>query len=274
MVPSPNPPSESAPQGISLDALAAAFAQVMGTEPRASAGLATAPSASADHPSAPSCTDAPPVPTDGHAVGQTVTAELPITGETQAEGVGNVDADNAVNDDAACPISPQTILEAMLFVGNRDNRPLAPGRVAELMRGVQPDEIPPLVDELNRKYAVEGCPYEIIGEGIGYRLALRQELNALRNRFYGRVREARLSQPAIDVLALVAYQQPITSERLSQVRGKPSNHILAHLVRRGLLRIERLDPKHRTPSYYTTERFLRLFNLESLDDLPRSDDPE
>ena len=160
----------------------------------------------------------------------------------------------------------------MLFVGNRDNRPLSPARAAELMRDVVPDEIPPLVDELNRHYAAVGAPYQIVGEADGYRLTLQEEFRPLRNRFYGRLREARLSQAAIDVLALVAYQQPITSEKIGRLRGKPSSHVLVHLVRRGLLRIERPDPKRRTPHYYTTERFLRLFNLQSLDDLPRSEE--
>ncbi|NLF07030.1 MAG: SMC-Scp complex subunit ScpB, partial [Pirellulaceae bacterium] len=83
---------------------------------------------------------------------------------------------------------------------------------------------------------------------------------------------ARLSQAAIDVLALVAYEQPITGEKIQQLRGKPSRHVLAHLVRRGLLRIERPEPKRRTAYYRTTDRFLRVFNLESLDDLPQSAD--
>ena len=157
-------------------------------------------------------------------------------------------------------------------MGNRDNRPLTPARAAELMRDVAPDEIPSLVDELNRRYSARGAPYRIVGEEDGYRLTLCREFHPLRNRFYGRIREARLSQAAIDVLALVAYRQPLTGEKIGRLRGKPSSHVLAHLVRRGLLRIERPDAKRRTPHYYTTDRFLRLFNLQSLDDLPRSED--
>ena len=129
-----------------------------------------------------------------------------------------------------------------------------------------------LVDELNRSYETRGAPYRIVGEGDGYRLTLGRELHALRDRFYGRLREARLSQAAIDVLAMVAYQQPLTGEKISQLRGRPSNHVLAHLVRRGLLRIERPETKPRTPHYCTTDRFLQLFNLQSLDDLPRGED--
>ena len=129
-----------------------------------------------------------------------------------------------------------------------------------------------MVEELNRRYDAVGVPYRIVGEADGYRLTLRREFQPLRNRFYGRVREARLSQAAIDVLALVAYQQPISGEKIGRLRGKPSSHVLAHLVRRGLLRIERPPAQPRTPHYHTTDRFLRLFNLDSLDDLPRSED--
>ena len=251
MPPTPDPPFESSPQGISLDELAQAFAQVMGVEPRRTAQSAAPPKA-VDPPS------------DSAARTTPEAAAAPAVEPTPAEPTAN---------DDACPISPQTILEAMLFVGNRDNEPLSPRRAAELMRDVDVDEIPSLVEELNRRYDA-GSPYHVVGEGDGYRLTLRREFYAVRNRFYGRVREARLSQAAIDVLALVAYQQPMTGEKIHRLRGKPSSHVLAHLVRRGLLRIERPDAKRRTPHYYVTDRFLRLFNLESLDDLPRSEDPE
>ena len=243
MSPSPDPPFESEPQGISLDELARAFSQVMETEPTQSEET---PPTDAE-PSA----DAP---------------EDVATEETAA------DAEPQASEEDPCPVNPRTILEAMLFVGNRDNQPILPGRAAELMRDVSVDEIPPLVDELNRRYDAVGAPYRVVGEDSGYRLALREEFHPLRNRFYGRIREARLSQAAIDVLALVAYGQPITGERISRLRGKPSRHVLAHLVRRSLLRIERPEPNRRTPHYHTTDRFLRLFNLESLADLPRSAD--
>jgi segregation and condensation protein B len=240
MPPSPDPPFDSQPQGISLDELAAAFAQVMGAEPRQSA---------AENDRTPE-------------------AETPESTEAVAEVLPPEPA--PIED--PCPINPRSIFEAMLFVGNRENRPLTPARAAELMRDVEVDEIPSLVDELNRRYAEVGAVYRIVGEEDGYQLALCDEFFPLRDRFYGRVREARLSQAAVDVLALVAYQQPITGERIGQLRGKPSTHVLAHLVRRGLLRIERPDPKRRAPHYYTTDRFLRLFNLQSLEDLPRSED--
>ena len=161
----------------------------------------------------------------------------------------------------------------MLFVGNRENQPLSSTRAAELMRGVSPGEISGLVDELNHRYALDGCPYEIVNEGAGYRLVLRRAFNPVRNKFYGRVREARLSQAAVDVLAIVAYRQPLTAEEVTGLRGTASGHLLAQLVRRQLLRIQRPAGKGRV-QYYTTDRFLELFRLESLDDLPQAEELE
>jgi segregation and condensation protein B len=101
---------------------------------------------------------------------------------------------------------------------------------------------------------------------------LRTEFAVVRDRLHGRVRQARLSQAAIDVLALVAYHEPLTSEEVAAKRGRPSGPILTQLVRRELLRIERPSAAPRTPRYFTTQRFLDLFGLESLAALPRSQD--
>jgi segregation and condensation protein B len=160
----------------------------------------------------------------------------------------------------------------MLFVGDRANRALEPRAAAELMRGVEPEEIPGLVRQLNRRYEAHGCPYVISDEGAGYRMTLRRPFHYLRDRFFGRIREARLSQAAIDVLAIIAYQQPLTAEQVATLRGKPSGPVLAQLVHRGLLRIERQPERRRVAQYSTTDRFLRLFGLESLADLPQSEE--
>ncbi len=174
----------------------------------------------------------------------------------------------AADVDAACEVSPRTILEAMLFVGHPENQPLTSEKVASLMRGVRAQEIDELVVELNRSYDEEGCPYRIESAGAGYQLVLRDEFHSLRDVFYGRVKAAKLSQAAVDVLAIVAYKQPLTREEVDALRGRPSGSLLAQLVRRQLLRVERPHDKPRTPRFCTTDRFLQLFGLESLRDLP------
>ena len=167
-------------------------------------------------------------------------------------------------------VTPRSILEAMLFVGSSNNEPLSGRLVAGLMRGVSPREIEELVHELNETYEAEACPYRIVSSGAGYQLQLRPEFARLRDKFYGRVREAKLSQPAIDVLAMVAYRQPITRDAVNELRGQNSGAILSQLVRRELLCIERTEENPRKPRYRTTDRFLDLFGMASIDDLPQS----
>jgi len=183
-----------------------------------------------------------------------------------AEAAGPVE----VAADVACEVTPRSILEAMLFVGSSDNQPLAVERMAGLMRGVRPAEIEELVRELNVQYAASGCPYEIRGEGAGYRMALREEYTRVRDKFYGRVRQARLSPAAVEVLSIIAYNGPQTGDDVARLRGTPSGAILSQLVRRQLLALERPEASPRRARYRTTQRFLDLFGLASLDDLPHS----
>jgi segregation and condensation protein B len=173
-----------------------------------------------------------------------------------------------------CELNPRTILEAMLFVGHPQNEPLASKDVAALMRGVRPAEIDALVRELNRDYEARGCPYTIVAEGAGYRMTLRDEYARVRDAFHGKTRQARLSQAAIEVLAAVAYHQPITSDEVGRLRGTACGHVLLQLVRRQLLSLEHESGKPRKAQYRTTARFLELFGLASLDELPRSADLE
>lgn len=248
---SPSPDREPLPapsdQGLSLDELSQAFAGMLGSgeDPY------TEPTAEENE--------------DEAAVMEVVGPEAP-TANRPARRESSVDD--------ACEVSPRSILEAMLFVGNRDNAPLSSQRVAGMMRGVRAAEIDDLVNELNQQYEANGCPYRIYSEADGYRLMLREEFSRIRDKFYGRMRQARLSPAAIEVLSTIAYQGPQTSDEVNRLRGTPSGAILSQLVRRQLLRIERDPAAPRQPRYHTTSRFLELFGLESLDDLPRSQEIE
>jgi segregation and condensation protein B len=240
--PSPQPPSP-ADQGLSLDELSQAFAGMLGSgqDPY----LEPEPDESEDEQAVAEAAGLDP----------TLTVRKPAAAPTV---------------DDACAVTPKSILEAMLFVGSADNQPLSSQRVASMMRGVRPAEIDDLVKELNQQYDDNGCPYRIYSEGDGYRLKLREEFSRIRDKFYGRVRQARLSPAAIEVLSIIAYQGGQTSDEVNRLRGASSGAILSQLVRRQLLRVERHPSSPRTPRYYTTARFLDLFGLESLDDLPRS----
>jgi segregation and condensation protein B len=190
-----------------------------------------------------------------------------------SRGIETASVEPTDNEDR-CEVTPRTIVEALLFVGSPDNKPLSAGEMASLMRGVRPAEIDAAVRDLNADYARRNCPYTICADGAGYRLRLRDSHDRLRDQFYGRTRQARLSQAAVEVLAIVAYRAPISADEISRLRGTPSGHILTQLVRRRLLRLERGDARPRRVVYHTTPRFLELFGLAGLEDLPRTGELE
>jgi len=214
------------------------------------------------------------LPSDDESAGTsgetgTISDNVEETSDDFEEPVNNVDEEDAFEP------TLKTILEAMLFVGDRDNRPLTAERAAENMRNVLPEEIGETVFELNRHYDQFACPYHIIGDRNGYRMVLRPEFEAIRKNFYGKNREATLSQQAIDTLAVVAYRQPISAEEVQKLRKENCVNTLSLLVRRGLLNVEReTRNKRKVTVYRTTERFLQLFHLDSLDELPFSEEVE
>ena len=167
----------------------------------------------------------------------------------------------------------ETIIEAILFVGNRENRPLGAEQIVEKLRNVSAEEVEQTVVRLNEHYQAQNCPYTIVSERGGYRLVLRSEFEQVRINFYGKARETRLSQQAIDTLAVVAYGQPITADEVQTLRRHSCSTILSQLVRRNLLSISReVQDKKSVVRYHTTPRFLELCQIKSLDDLPRVDE--
>jgi segregation and condensation protein B len=104
-------------------------------------------------------------------------------------------------------------------------------------------------------------------------MELSSSLESLRDRFYGKVKEAKLTQVAVDILALVGYQPGIERKELFDQVGKAAGGVVNQLVRRNLLELRREGKgKGRQERYYPTSRFLAIFQIESLEDLPRVDE--
>lgn len=193
----------------------------------------------------------------------------PPNGDTRGRDGWTLDA---VETPAEAPVAPPPlrIIEAMLFVGGP---PLSAARVSELVRGLTQEQFIQVIDELNQHYRRQGRPYLIQAHDQGYLLTLRPRFRSVIERLYGSAKEARLSQAAIDVLALVAYRQPASKQEIDSVRGTESGSVLRQLVRRGLVAVMvRGESQQREVKYGTTPRFLELFGLTSLDDLPQTED--
>jgi segregation and condensation protein B len=187
-------------------------------------------------------------------------------GEPSAAGSRDGDASSLT----AAPPPLLRIVEALLFVGGA---PLTASRAGEAIRGLTEPQFLQHIDTLNRAYRQQGRPYAIQSQGQGYVLTLRPRFRSVLERLHGGPREARLSPAALDVLALVAYRQPATKQEIDGLRGAESGALLRQLVRRSLINVaHRGDGAQREVSYGTTPRFLELFQLRGLEDLPQTQD--
>jgi segregation and condensation protein B len=170
----------------------------------------------------------------------------------------------------AAPPPVERIVEALLFVGGP---PLTAIRAGQAIRGLTPAQLTQAVDTLNQEYRRQGRPYAIQTQEQGYVLALRPSYRPVMEKLYGTAREARLSPAAIDVLALVAYRQPASKQEIDSLRGADSGALLRQLVRRGLIAVvHRGEAAQREVAYGTTARFLEMFGLSNVDDLPQTQD--
>ena len=170
------------------------------------------------------------------------------------------------------PPSPEQLIEAMLFVGGH---PLTAAVACSAVRGLTADRFRAAVDALNRRYRDQRRPYAVEPRGDGFSLAVRPAYRHLRERIFGGPRETRLSQPALDVLSVVAYRQPVGKAEVDAIRGTDSGPVLRQLVRLGLIAVQhRAEAAVREVRYGTTPRFLHVFGLASLDELPRLGDAQ
>lgn len=208
------------------------------------------------------------------------------TEPSRAGGAGHASILGDESQESEEGVNPQMIIEAALFVGHPENRPVTSAMIAKTMRGVSSVEVEQLIEKLNEGYRQSANAIEIYREGDGYRMGVRESMRTVKSAFYGKVRETRLNQPAIDVLSLVAYQPGITLATINEQRGKESGPIVNQLVRRELLEVKRhlssgssssaaSSKGPRSPAlYFPTVRLLNLLGIESLEDLPMVDDTD
>lgn len=165
------------------------------------------------------------------------------------------------------PVTLSSILEALLFVGHQDGRSLSKEELQRILKEFSEPEIEAALGRLQSQFVEHNACVHIVQDKQGYRLELLPEIEeSLHNLQSGPVREAILSQPAIDCLAMIAYQPGIQREQLEEVLGLGVKSILTQLEKRGLI-VENAQ------AYHTCDRFLEIVGIDSLDDLPRDDKP-
>ncbi len=157
------------------------------------------------------------------------------------------------------------ILEALLLASDR---PLSPSRLASVLP-VKEGAVEGLVQELNQTYETTGRAFRVRNVAGGYRLFTEPEFEPYVEALAVVTREARLSQAALETLAVVAYRQPVSKNDVEFVRGCDCDGVLRTLLSRRLVAIKgRSEAPGRPLLYVTTERFLEYFGLANVTDLP------
>ncbi len=162
------------------------------------------------------------------------------------------------------------IVEALLFASDA---PLAAGDLARGDEELDVVAVEEAIEQLRQAYEREGRAFQIYEIAGGYQILTRPELAPYLERFETVSQPSRLSGPALEVLAIVAYRQPIGRAEVEHIRGVGSAAVLRTLQERDLVEVVgRAEGLGRPLLYGTTARFLDHFGFRSLEDLPRPED--
>jgi segregation and condensation protein B len=154
------------------------------------------------------------------------------------------------------------VLEAILLVTDEPVPATTLAQVAERPTG----EVEQTLHALAEQYAGRGFELRLVAGG--WRLYTHPDCAAYVERFVLDGQQARLTQAALETLAVIAYRQPVTRARVSAVRGVNVDGVVRTLLARGLIADAGQDPDSAGTLYRTTPLFLERLGLQSLDDLP------
>lgn len=162
------------------------------------------------------------------------------------------------------------IVEALLF---SSDAPLAASDFARADERLDEDTVSAAVDVLRQEYDESGRAFQVIEIAGGYQLLTKPEYAGVLERFDTVPRATRLSSPALEVLAIIAYRQPIGRIEIEEIRGVQSTAVLRTLQDRELIEpVGRGEGLGRPLLYGTTRQFMEHFGFRSLDDMPRPDE--
>lgn len=156
-------------------------------------------------------------------------------------------------------------IEALIFASGE---PVGTDRICEIL-GITAEQVAQAVIELNKGFEKNDSALRIIKLNDNYQFTTESRFAPEIRKMLEIQRNTPLSPAAFEVLAVVAYNQPVTRAFIEQVRGVDCSGVVSSLVEKGLIEERgRLELPGRPLIYGTTDSFLRCFGIESLDDLP------
>jgi len=162
------------------------------------------------------------------------------------------------------------MVEALLFASES---PLSAADLARADEALDEEVVEAAIAELRDEYDQADRAFQIFEVGGGYQLLTRPEYAPVLERFDSVPTAQRLSGPALETLAILAYRQPVGRAEVEEIRGVGAGGVLKTLQERGLIDVVgRGEGLGRPLLYGTTQFFLQHFGFRTLDDLPRSED--
>ena len=162
------------------------------------------------------------------------------------------------------------IVEAVLFASDA---PLTADEIARADEALDEDQVEDALQLLRAEYDDAGRSFEIVELAEGYQILTRPEFAPYLERFDNVPRPSRLSGPAIETLAIVAYRQPLGRLEIEYIRGVGASGVIRTLQDRNMIQVVgRAEGLGRPLLYGTTPHFLEHFGFRSLEDLPRPEE--
>ncbi len=194
--------------------------------------------------------------------------------EPQRDLFGNVIDDETdstePDDDDDIPeqeITTCSVVEAILFAADE---PVNVRKIVEIIEAGGVKEVKKHIRELNRRYKKMGCAFRVEELAGGYQLLTQSAYNPWLSKLIKVRSEGKLSAAAMETLAIIAYKQPLMRVEIENIRGVAAGEMIRQLIEKGLVKITgRAEELGRPLLYGTTQKFLDVFGLASLKDLPQ-----
>jgi segregation and condensation protein B len=195
-----------------------------------------------------------------------------IPQEQDAQGKARAEPGAASGGEGGQGVEPQAVVEAVLF---STDAPLTAAKLAQILDIGTPGDVKGHIEALNRRYEESASAFRVQQIAGGYQMFTLPAYAPWIAKLRKARSESRLSQAALETLAIVAYKQPIIRADIEAIRGVAVGDLLVRLREMKLIKIVgRAEEVGRPLLYGTTKRFLEVFGLSSIKDLPKLDEEE
>ena len=157
-------------------------------------------------------------------------------------------------------------IEVLVFASDK---PISAEQIARFLEIDDSQEVDKLIEKLNLEYSDQGRTFCIRKVAGGYKFATDRQYYHLIEKLYEEKKDISLTSSSLEVLAIVAYHQPITRPKVDAIRGVSSQYHIKNLLEVKLVKIAgRMKTFGRPLLYATTDKFLEFFGLNDIEDLP------